>query len=65
MIGTQADALCIIVIIVSGNHPQISFKPSEVSLSCNRKAARILSVPKKSDVEPKNLFRKHSLSFYP
>ena len=56
-----------IVINVSGNLPLIYLKSSEVSLSCNRKTARILrvtgSVPCQctTDVEPKNLYWKAQL----
>ena len=53
--------------IVSGNLQQISFKSSEVSLSCKNKTARNRSVQCTNDVEPKNFIRKHrdSLSFDP
>ena len=46
------DNLCINVIIVSGYLVEISFKSSEVYLSCNRNLPRSISVPLYSLVDP-------------
>ena len=45
MVPLALNLLRIIVFIVSGYLAQINFKSSVVYLRCNRKTARVLSVP--------------------
>ena len=59
----DTDTLYTLVMIFSGNEMLIIFLSSEVSLSCNRKTARILRVPCTANVEPERFIRKHSLLF--
>ena len=60
----STDTFYIIVINVSGNLQLINFKSYEVSLSCNWKTWKILSVPCTADVEPiKILYCRESTAF--